>query len=56
MKLYELIQELQTMGDNYGECQVEIAHDSENILDSFEIGKVCFFKDGDIQRAIIVEQ
>lgn len=56
MKLCHLVQELQTMNDKYGECEVEIANDNTDILDSYTIDRICFFKDGENQRVIIVEQ
>lgn len=56
MKLYEFIQALQTMCDMYGECEVEVANYSDQILDSDVIDRICFFKDGESQRVIIVEQ
>lgn len=55
MSLTELIEQLQTMEDRYGECEVQIANDSDYILDSCVIDRVCFFKDGEKQRVIIVE-
>ena len=56
MKLCHLVQELQTMNDKYGECEVEIANDNNDILDSYTIDRICFFKDGENQRVIIIEQ
>ena len=54
MKLSELIYELQSINDNCGESDVEVAS-SDHILDSYEIDRVCFFKSGEEQRVIIVE-
>lgn len=56
MKLRDLIHELQSIDDKYGECTVQVANDRTSILDSWEIDRVCFFKDGDNQIAIIVEE
>lgn len=56
MKLCDFISELQTMQDKYGECEVEVASDNNDILDSWEIDRICFFKDGDKQTVIIVEK
>ena len=56
MKLCELIQALQIMDDKYGECEVEVANDNDCILDSYVIDRICFFKDGENQRVIIVEK
>ena len=55
MMLAELIFELQSIQDRYGDCFVEIANDSTAILDTWGIDRVCFFKDGETQMAIIVE-
>lgn len=54
MKLSELIFELQSMYDSYGESDVEVA-DSNDVLDSYLIDRICFFKSGEEQRVIIVE-
>lgn len=54
MKLHELINWLQEMEDKFGESDVEFAHD-DSILDTWQLGRVCFFKDGEEQRVIIVE-
>lgn len=56
MKLSNLIFELQSIADKFGDCEVQIANDDDNILDAWEIDRVCFFKDGENQTAIIVEQ
>lgn len=56
MKLAELIYELQTMQDKFGDCYVLIANDKTNVLDGWAIDRVCFFKDGESQIAIIVEE
>lgn len=55
MTLRELITELQSIQDKYGECLVEIANDGDNILDTWVVDRVCFFRDGNTQIAIIVE-
>ena len=55
MKLHELINQLQEINDKFGECEIEFAHD-DNILDSWQIGRVCFFKDGEHQRTILVDE
>lgn len=55
MKLHDLINQLQEMQDKYGGGEVEVAYDS-NILDSWQIDRICFFKDGEEQRIIIVEK
>ena len=56
MTLTELITELQNMADKFGDCSVQIANDRTSILDGWEIDRVCFFKDGEYQFAIIVEE
>ena len=56
MKLNDLIFELQTIQDKYGDCLVQVANDRTSILDAWEIDRVCFFKDGESQIAIIVEE
>lgn len=56
MKLTDLINELQNIQDKYGDCAVAVANDCSSILDTWEIDRVCFFKDGDNQTAIIVEE
>lgn len=55
MYLRELIDKLQSIQDRYGECLVEIANNTDNILDTWTIDRVCFFQDGSEQIAIIVE-
>ena len=54
MKISDLISELQAIEDRQGESNVVIANDNNNILDSWEIDRVCFFKDGEHQEAILV--
>ena len=54
MILSDLIFELQNMMDKFGDCHVEIANDT-NILDGWDVDRVCFFKDGETQKVIIVE-
>lgn len=56
MKLCDLINELQTIQDKYGDCFVAVANDRTSILDNWEIDRVCFFQDGESQYAIIVEE
>ena len=56
MRLYELITELQSMYDKYGDSYIEVAHSHKDILDGWEIDRVCFFKDGDDQTVIILEK
>lgn len=56
MTLTELITELQNIADRFGDCTVQVANDRTSLLDAWEIDRVCFFKDGDIQTAIIVEE
>ena len=56
MKLCDLIFELQMIQDRYGDCLVQVANDSTSVLDGWEIDRVCFFKDGESQYAIIVEE
>ena len=56
MQLSDLIVKLQNIQDEYGDCIVEIANDCTSVLDTWGIDRVCFFKDGDIQLAIIVEE
>lgn len=55
MTLTELITELQNIEDRFGDAEVGIAHDSAYILDTWTIDRVCFFKDGETQTVIIVE-
>lgn len=55
MQLADLINELQTMHDKYGDCTVAIANDRTSVLDLWYIDRVCFFKDGEEQTVIIVE-
>lgn len=56
MKLADLIHELQTIQDKYGDCFVQVANDRTSVLDGWEIDRVCFFQDGECQYAIIVEE
>lgn len=56
MTLTELITELQSMADRFGDCDVEIANESNDILSTWGIDRVCFFKDGETQTVIIVEE
>lgn len=56
MLLIELIHELQSIQDKYGDCYVTVANDNTSILDNWDIDRVCFFQDGEIQTAIIVEE
>lgn len=56
MKLCDLIFELQMIQDKYGDCFVQVANDRTSILDGWEVDRVCFFKDGESQIAIIVEE
>ena len=56
MTVYDLIVELQNIADKFGDCEVGIANDKNRILDAFEIDRVCFFKDGEEQIAIIIEE
>lgn len=56
MTLIDLIFELQSIQDKFGDCHVAVANDHTSILDHWEIDRVCFFKDGDNQIAIIVEE
>ena len=56
MKLFDLITELQNISDNFGDAEVEVANDCDDILDTWTIDRVCFFKDGEIQTVIIVEK
>lgn len=56
MTLYDLIVELQNMADKFGDAEVQVANDSDCILDTWEIDRVCFFKDGETQTVIIVEE
>ena len=55
MELHDLIYELQSIQDKYGDCVVEVANDNTSILDTWSIDRVCFFKDGGLQLAIIVK-
>lgn len=55
MTLCDLITELQNMVDKFGDCSIQIANDRTSILDAWEIDRVCFFKDGEYQTVIIVE-
>ncbi len=56
MTVYDLIVELQNIADRFGDCSVQVANDRTSILDGWEIDRVCFFKDGEHQIAIIVEE
>ena len=56
MELGKLIFELQSIYDKQGDCFVQVANDGSAILDSWDIDRVCFFKDGETQIAIIVEE
>lgn len=56
MTLTDLITKLQNIADTYGDCSVQVANDNTSILDGWEIDRVCFFKDGETQIAIIVEE
>lgn len=56
MTLTDLITELQNMADKFGDCSVQVANDCTSILDGWEIDRVCFFKDGEHQTVIIVEE
>lgn len=56
MTLTDLITELQSIADRFGDCSVQVANDNTSILDAWEIDRVCFFKDGETQIAIIVEE
>lgn len=56
MMLTDLITELQSMADRFGDCNVQVANDNTSVLDGWEIDRVCFFKDGEQQIVIIVEE
>ena len=56
MLLADLIFELQSIQDKFGDCYVTVANDRTSILDNWDIDRVCFFKDDDTQIAIIVEE
>lgn len=56
MRLCDLITELQNIADRFGDCSVQVANDNTSVLDGWEIDRVCFFKDGEQQIAIIVEE
>ena len=56
MTVYDLIVELQSIADRFGDCDVQVANDRTSILDGWDIDRVCFFKDGEQQIAIIVEE
>lgn len=56
MTLLDLIVELQSIVDKFGDCKIQVANDRTSILDGWEIDRVCFFKDGEQQIAIIVEE
>lgn len=55
MKLHELINQLQEIQDKFGECEAEFAH-NDSVLDTWQLDRVCFFKDGADQRAIIISE
>ena len=55
MKLYEVINQLQEIQDKFGESEVEVAHDETTVLDTWGINRICFFKDGEKQTVIIIE-
>lgn len=55
MRLCELINELQNIQDRFGDCFIEIACSKNDILCTYDIDRVVFLKDGEMQRAIIVE-
>ena len=54
MKLSDLIFELQSMYDKFGDCSIGVADDCD-ILDTYNVNRICFFKDGEEQIVIIVE-
>lgn len=56
MTLTELITELQSIADRFGDCDVQVANDRDDVLDGYEIDRVCLFKDGQYQTVIIVEE
>lgn len=56
MTLNNLITELQKIEDTFGDCAVQVANDRTSVLDGWDIDRVCFFKDGEHQIAIIVEE
>ena len=56
MTLVDLIIELQNISDNFGDAEVKVANDYNDILDTWAIDRVCFFKDGETQTVIIVEE
>lgn len=56
MTLCDLITELQNIADKFGDCSIQVANDRTSILDGWDIDRVCFFKDGEHQIAIIVEE
>lgn len=56
MTLANLITELQNIADKFGDCDVQVASDNNNILDTWGVDRICFFKDGETQIAIIVEE
>lgn len=56
MKLCDLISKLQEIQDKFGECYVQVANDKDDVLDAYDINRVCFFKDEETQIAIIVEE
>lgn len=56
MILSDLIFELQTIMDKFGDSDVKIANDNNDILDTWSIDRICLFKDGENQTVIIVEE
>lgn len=56
MTLTDLITELQNIADKFGDCDVQIANSNNDILATWGIDRVCFFKDGAFQMVIIVEE
>lgn len=57
MTLCDLITELQNIADRFGDCDVQIANNSDDILGStWGINRICLFKDGEYQTVIIIEE
>lgn len=60
MKLNDLICKLQSINDKhcYGfeDCIVEVANGDSNILDTWQLDRVCFFEDGDNKTVILVTE
>lgn len=56
MTLTDLITELQSIADKFGDCDVQVANDNNNILDTWGVDRICFFKDREFQTVIIVEE